>query len=760
MFLVMLVPQFLTYRIEHIVTATILSINTLFLSNSVLAQIIPDGTLNTQVNFVDGQQKITGGIESRTNLFHSFKEFSPTADFVTNFDNNNYIQNIFTRVTGGSTSLIDGLIRTNGSASLFILNPAGIIFGNNAQLDIGGSFITTTAESIIFTDGTKFDTQLAQTPPLLTVSIPSGLQYGNSPGAISSNNTEPINLDVSPENNISPGNTIAFLGGNIELQNISIKSFSGNVEIGSVAEGEIVSLFPINNGFNNGWEFNYANVGNFNIIKITQDSQINASGKLGNINLRGKDIFLNTGLRLENSTNTDIDGGNISLLATNYIDLNDIILSTQVERFYENRQLIQHSVKGKGGDIIISAKDIKIGNGSIISASSLNQGDGGNIMINASESLELSGFSEFIPSLIITSVDNSGAGGTIEINTGKLVITDGALIESNSFGTGKAGTITVDANESILISGSRFSDIFNQEFSSGFSASSGFEGLPLELQIPNLGASGSITVNTPRLSIEDGGEISVSNFGMGNAGDITINARELLLNNDSQITAITASGDGGSINFNSSEIVLRDKAAIATTADGNGNGGNITMKANNIVLFDESNINADANLGSGGNIKITTQSLLTQKNPEDAVTASSERGIDGIVEIKTPDTNSKLETTQVKRSPLAAEESIYTGCGLGTDFEANKFSYIGRGGIRKSPFESVETQEVIGDLGLEESVLQAAELNTNKNPDNNIVDKTPKSIIEATAWVVNAQGNVELIAQASHNPLPSGCIFK
>ena len=747
MYLVMLLPQFLTYRAEHIVTATILSINSLLLSSSVLAQIVPDGTLNTQVNLEEGQQKIqkiTGGIESGKNLFHSFKEFSPTADFDTHFDNNNSIQNIFTRVTGNSASLIDGLIKTNGSASLFILNPAGIIFGNNAELDIGGSFITTTAESIIFADGTKFDTQLDQTSPLLTVSIPIGLQYGNSPGAIytsNSNNSETIKLNVSPEN------TIAFLGGNIELQNISIEAFSGNVEIGSVAEGQIVSLSPSSKG----WEFNYDNVGKFNDIKISQQSHINISGQQGIVNLRGKDIFLNPGFQIFNFTNSDFDGGSrssISLLATNYIDLNNIAIGPSTPN--------QDSVRG---DIIIKAKDIKIRNGSLI-RSKPDQGDGGNIRIDASESLELSDFNELRSSLIFTGINDSGKGGNIKINTGKLVITDGSRIDSSTFGSGTAGSIVVNAHESIFISGS--SPIFN----SGLFASSGDESLPFEEQNPNLGESGSLIVDTPRLSIEDGGEISVSNFGTGNAGDININnVGELLLNNDSQITAITASGNGGLINVNGSEIVLRDNATIGATADfdedgGNGNGGNITIEANNLVLFDNSNINANANLGSGGNINITTKGLFTQKNPEKMITASSQLGVDGVVEINNPDQTSKLETTQLRVSTLAAEESIYTGCSLGTDFEANKFSYIGRGGMRKSPFESVGTKEFIGDLGLDEWAFQAAELNTNKNPNNPMIDKTTKSIIEATTWIVNSQGNVELIAQASNDPLPSDCLFK
>lgn len=755
----MLASQFLICRVKHVIAATILSINSLWITNSINAQIIPDGTLNTQVKLIDGQQNITGGIQSGQNLFHSFQEFSPNLDFVTHFDNNSNIENIFTRVTGDSASFIDGLIKTNDNASLFILNPAGIIFGQNAQLDIGGSFITTTAESIIFANGTKFGTQLNQVSPLLTVNIPVGLQFGNDPGTISSNNTNNVNSELFSENNMSTGNTIGFLGGDIDLQNIVINALSGNVEIGSVAEGEIVKL----SSNTNRWEFDYDNVSEFNDVKISQSiidtSGDSTSGESGRIILQGKNLLLADSL-LRNTDNGE--RGIMSLVGTNYIDLDDSGLFTS-DIGDDDRV----SVATQGDDIRIAAPNIKIHNGAIISASNLSDEIGSNITINADESLELSGFNEAVPSLILTVVGRvGGTGGIIEINTGHLIIKDGARIDSRTVGEGNAGNININARESILISGNSFSNNVEEILNSGLLAVAEvdeFESVSSE----KLGESGSITINTPRLSLENGGEISVSNFGLKDAGDITINVGELLLNENSQIIAKTASGNGGSIEIISDEIIiLRDQASIAATADFNeegndGDGGNIALTADNIVLFDESTINADANLGSGGKITITTQNLLTQKNPDDVITASSEvKGLDGTVEIDTPDINSKLETTEQRQSPLAAEESIYTGCSLGTDFSANKFSYIGRGGMRKGPFDSLESQEVIADLGLEDSIQSTAELNTNNHLNNNKREKTSQSITEATTWIINAQGKVELIAQAPNNASPSGCLFK
>ncbi|MBE9018858.1 filamentous hemagglutinin N-terminal domain-containing protein, partial [Chroococcidiopsidales cyanobacterium LEGE 13417] len=142
------------------------------------SQLRPDNTLGVDNSIVnsspDGIDTISGGATRGSNLFHSFEQFSIPNGRAALFDNGANIQNILTRVTGGSRSEIDGILAARGTANLFLLNPNGIIFGQNARLIVGGSFIATTANSINFADGTQFSATPGTGTPLLTVSVPLG----------------------------------------------------------------------------------------------------------------------------------------------------------------------------------------------------------------------------------------------------------------------------------------------------------------------------------------------------------------------------------------------------------------------------------------------------------------------------------------------------------------------------------------------------------------------------------------------------------
>lgn len=127
-----------------------------FVNSAIAQEIKSDGTLPTIVRQESNNYTIEGGTQLESNLFHSFSKFSipggGTAEFKYNTET---VQNIISRVTGQSVSKIDGILKANGTANVFLINPNGIVFGPDASLQIGGSFVGSTANSLNFADGTQ-----------------------------------------------------------------------------------------------------------------------------------------------------------------------------------------------------------------------------------------------------------------------------------------------------------------------------------------------------------------------------------------------------------------------------------------------------------------------------------------------------------------------------------------------------------------------------------------------------------------------------
>lgn len=201
-----------------------------FFENFALAQIQRDGTLGSESSIItpkliDGQSidQIDGGAVRGTNLYHSFEQFSVSAGSTAHFNNAINIQNIISRVTGNSISNIDGILKANGTANLFLINPNGIVFGSNASLNIGGSFVASTASSLNFADGTKFSATSPQTTPLLTLSVPIGLQFGATAAPIRNQSQAKPDGAVNIFRQgvglqVQQGKTLALIGGDITLE--------------------------------------------------------------------------------------------------------------------------------------------------------------------------------------------------------------------------------------------------------------------------------------------------------------------------------------------------------------------------------------------------------------------------------------------------------------------------------------------------------------------------------------------------------------
>lgn len=180
-----------------------------------IAQIIPDNTLGSERTAIAPNQPIRGlpatlirgGAARGANLFHSFAEFNVSEAQRVYFANPIGIANILSRVTGANPSRILGTLGVDGAANLFLLNPNGIVFGANARLDVAGSFVATTADRFVFGDGLAFGATNPQAPPLLTMNIRPGLQYGATSQAA-----------IANAGNLSVGQDLTLAAGNLDLQ--------------------------------------------------------------------------------------------------------------------------------------------------------------------------------------------------------------------------------------------------------------------------------------------------------------------------------------------------------------------------------------------------------------------------------------------------------------------------------------------------------------------------------------------------------------
>ncbi|MBD2486039.1 filamentous hemagglutinin N-terminal domain-containing protein [Aulosira sp. FACHB-615] len=597
--------------------------------NVTQAQIVPDTTLpkNSVVTPNNMIWEITAGTVAGNNLFHSFKQFNipemHTADFINPSAN---IQNILVRVTGGSRSDIFGKIKTSvvGSPNLFLLNPHGILFGPNASLDVGGSFVATTANAIAFGNQGLFSASVPNNPALLTVN-PSAFLFNQIYNSSITN--QHTNLSVNP------GQSLLLLGGNVSIDGGNLSAPGGRIELGAVAGEGTIELNTNNQNLYLSYADNLirgdisilngsANVrsnGNGNLSINAHDLSIVKSqltgGLIGNFNQAGDIIIQATGkINITQSTITNNLGtrrdsatgntGRIYIQAGS-VFLNDSFIRSDVGSF-------SSSATGNTEGIYIKAGSAFLDN-TALSASNFGRGSTGGIFIEAKESVSISN-----NSFINSDINSGGFGNTrgIKIISGSVFLNDTTLNAINS-GEGNTNGVSITANNSVLLTNTAISTIATQE---------------------SIGNASNLNIQA-RDIFSDFSSLDSSAFNAGVSGNIIINAQNIFLNNRSFIgTPVDSMASPGLIDINTRNLTLTNGAAISSITTGSRNGGNIQINATESVkliafspdpdfrffssgLFTDTVGNA---IGKAGNIDIKTRSL--QITDGALVSASSSSG--------------------------------------------------------------------------------------------------------------------------------------
>lgn len=596
-------------RLSELVIALALGTsNAIAFSSPTFAQIVPDGTLGNQNSTPDipanaaGTFQINGGATRGTNLFHSFDQFNVNQGQLVYFTNPAGIQNILSRVTGSNASNILGTLGVGtpgavGTANLFLINPNGIVFGPNARLDVGGSFVGTTANAIQFTDGSLFSATAPNTTPLPLTVNPNAFFFNQIAANASITNQSTVGLQVPS------GKNLWLIGGNVNVQGGILRAPGGRIELGGLAESGTVKIVVDPN--------------NPNKLKLDFPDSI----------ARG-DVTLTNGSIVDVVAG---DGGDIAITARN-IDIS-------------------------GGDTNVCAGIGASGSSCNSSGSDLGSSasQAGNIIFDGTGTVTIKQ-SRIENNLNPGATGNSGdifdaiinrdkIFGSILIGGESVSVTDSAEVSTSSFGTGSAGVVFLTTKGGISVENSGI-------FSNMSSTQKGNAGGIL-LQ------AGSISLNSSKLQVQsdstsgdagivslqaEGGAISINNStifsdvrtgAVGNARGVVIKGRSVSLTDSAASSSTYGQGNAGEVRFTVDDSLKLVRSNIFSNVEsgGKGSGGNIEIATGSLSLSDGSQlqtlIRGPSGVGDAGVVFVNARDSVSLTGSRTAIFSTIEEGAQG-----------------------------------------------------------------------------------------------------------------------------------
>jgi large exoprotein involved in heme utilization and adhesion len=415
-------------------------------------------------------------------------------------------------------------------------------------------------------------------------------------------------------------------------------------------------------------------------------AQSEESGDAGDLTIDTGRLLVKGGAQVFSGTRGLGNGGRLLVRTTDSVEL---IGSSLADGGLSTGLSAQSEGSGDAGDLRIDTRRLLVQGGASITVSTLDSGKGGNLQINASDSVEVIGTSadgQSSSRLSAQSDPGSGDAGNLTIDTRRLLVGDGAQVSAGTIGSGNGGSLLITASDSVELFGIGTSAV--GVFPSGlFTESDGS------------GNAGKLSLDTRRLLVRDGAQVSSRSLGTGTAGNINITARDTLQADNGTIATDSTQNQGGGITISAGNIRLFGNSdIISNVASGAGGGGNIDLKAGSIVAFDDSDILAYARDGQGGNITLNTRAFfgenyrpapkgtdprtLDRNNRVDVNASGAEEGV-----VTRPDTTfiqnslTELPDNQINTDQLLANSCIVRR----NQPTRGSFTITGSGGLPQRP---------------------------------------------------------------------------